>query len=84
MQTFLKSLLTQLQKDGRQLTCRRVDVNESMVTSVTPALSYPSWVLKEFFSEWLFLQYFIISLLSELHTDGVAGEEEQEKNSRSK
>lgn len=84
MLTFLKSLLMQQQKDGRQLTCRRVDVNELMVTSVTPALSYPSWVLKELFSEQLLLQYLIISLLSELHTDGVAGEEEQEKNSRSK
>lgn len=74
----------QLQKDGRQLTSRHVVVNEEMVTSVTLALSYPSRELKELFSEQLLLQYPIISLLSERHTDGVAGEEEQENDSRSK
>lgn len=84
MLTFLKSLFKQLRKDGRQLTCRRVDVNEEMVTSVTLPLSYPSGALQELFSEQLLLQYPIISLLSERHTDGVAGEEEQEKESRSK
>lgn len=84
MLTFLKSLFMQLQKDGRQLTGRRVDVNEEMVTSMTLALSYPSRALKELFSEQLLLQYPIISLLSEPHTDGVAGEEDQENNSRSK
>ena len=61
-----------------------MDVNEEMVTSMTLALSYPSRELKELFSEQLLLQYPIISLLSELHTDGVAGEEEQGNNSRSK
>lgn len=55
-----------------------------MVTSVTLALSYPSRELKELFSEQLLLQYPIISPLSERHTDGVAGEEDQENDSRSK
>ena len=36
------------------------------------------------FSQQLLLQYPIISLLSDLHTDGVAGEEKQENNSRSR
>lgn len=67
--TFLKSLFWQLQKDGRQLTRRRVDVNEEMVTSMTLVLSYPRRVLKELFSDQLLLQYPLISLLSQLHTD---------------
>lgn len=59
-------------------------MSEEMVTSVTLELSYPSRALKELFSEQLLLQHPIISLLSGLHTDGVAGEEKQENNSRSK
>ena len=76
-----KSWFVQLQKDGRQCTGKHADVNTEIVTSLTLVLSSPNRAL---FSEQLLLWYPIISLLSDLHTDGVAGEEEQENNSRSK
>ena len=71
----------QLQKDGRPCTGKHVDVNTEIVTSMTLVLSSPRQAL---FSAQLLLQYPIISLLSDLHTDGVAGEDERENNSRSK
>ena len=76
-----KSWFVQLQKDGRPCTGEHVDVNTEIVTSMTLVLSSPRQAL---FSAQLLLQYPIISLLSDLHTDGVAGEEERENNSRSK